>query len=504
MTRDLVHRIRSELGSRAALAVPAVSRYLAAATAAPLLETEQSSETLAARFRRDRRALLVHLIPLAERAAHGAVAPILSLLRRESLLDDAPPEDAFHAPDYQERIVHLALEECLVHAAAPPLLVSPVPEPGLERALAAITPVAVVFDYPLAITHELYPLATDLYVFTVTESASALPPLSLVGVHASWLNRRGEAGRAILFDPERDLFLEAPLTAASHPAAALLLALSSPAHAEIGIRLEEAGVPYLNSQALAATADDKWDCFCRWQAAGVNSPETCLLPATESVQEIRRTVKAFLARAVNAASVGWVIQPRHGTEGQGVALVAANAAAIGELLRAWEEIASSDDAILRPRVGLTGIAAPAGPLAFDLRLHICYDGSVYGAESGYLLVAGSPDQPITSVARGGRTRPYRLLDEVGLAKPDGFPTPWLPRYLEEAQALAIAATAALGPLGLAGIDLKFDWRSDGVQATVLDLNPRPAGLLHANLISGDEAGIAAGLWRRIRQLTAPA
>ncbi|MFA6108721.1 MAG: hypothetical protein WDA75_08130, partial [Candidatus Latescibacterota bacterium] len=226
MTRDLVHRIRSELGPRAAVAVPAVSRYLAAVAAASLQsEAERSGVSFAARFRRDRRAFLEHLVPLAERAACDAVAPILALLRRESLLDDAPPEDAFRAPEYQERIVHLALEQCLGHAAAPPLLVSPVPEPELARLLAGTTPIAVVFDAPLAITHELYPLATDLYVFAVDRPEGSLPPLALAGVLTSWLNQRAEAGRAILLDPERDLFLEAPLTGPSRPAAALLLAL---------------------------------------------------------------------------------------------------------------------------------------------------------------------------------------------------------------------------------------------------------------------------------------
>ncbi|MFA6110832.1 MAG: hypothetical protein WDA75_18890, partial [Candidatus Latescibacterota bacterium] len=323
------------------------------------------------------------------------------------------------------------------------------------------------------------------------------------GVHTSWLNQRAEAGRAILLDPERDLFLEAPLTGPSRPAAALLLALSSRAHEETGIRLEEAEVPYLNPRALAAVADDKWNCFRRWRAAGVSSPDTCLLPATDSAQTTRQTMAAFLARTQDDGPAGWVIQPRRGTEGMGVTLVPAGPAAIDELLRARKELASSDDAILRPRVGLAGIADPAGPLAFDLRLHTCFDGVSYGAESGYLLVAGSPDQPITSVARGGRTGPCRLLGDAGLIDPEGRPIPWLPGHLEQARSLAIAATAALGPVGLAGLDLKFDPRPEGLQATVLDLNPRPAGLLHANLLDRDEPGIAAGLWRRLQNLTTP-
>ena len=72
--------------------------------------------------------------------------------------------------------------------------------------------------------------------------------------------------------------------------------------------------------------------------------------------------------------------------------------------------------------------------------------------------------------------------------------------------IATAAAAAIGSLALCGIDVKFDWHQGALAPTVLDLNPRPAGLMHSDLLTTDgshrEAGIASGLWRHLRRLTA--
>ncbi|MBT6148015.1 MAG: hypothetical protein HOH74_21455 [Gemmatimonadetes bacterium] len=64
--------------------------------------------------------------------------------------------------------------------------------------------------------------------------------------------------------------------------------------------------------------------------------------------------------------------------------------------------------------------------------------------------------------------------------------------------MAARATQSLD-LDLAGVDLKFDVVEGRIQPVVLDVNPRPAGLLHADLIDTQplEPGVGATLWHRM-------
>ena len=327
-------------------------------------------------------------------------------------------------------------------------------------------------------------------------SEPSAAPFALVGVHNSWIDANGRAERAILFHPDLDLFLETPLSAPLSLDAGLLICQSPNSHRSLAARLAAAELPHANTRNLAATADDKWECYEIWERGEVPTPPTCLIERHHSPEEARQAVFAFIRRHAHHRH-GWVIQPRHGTEGTQVTWISAEKDAADALHQAWLTIAPADDAILRPRVGLLCLQGPDGPQPFDLRVHVAFDGTGYAAESGYLQVAPDPTAPISSMARGGQIRPFRHLEEaklVCLEDPD-IRLCWTPEISTSVRDLAVRAVQAVGPLGWAGVDVKLDYREGCLLPSVLDINPRPAGLLHANLFDSGEAGIGASLWR---------
>ena len=112
---------------------------------------------------------------------------------------------AYTLPDFTRRLCELALERTVVHAAAPPLLPAPVPDPATELPAGTDRAVAVLYDQPLAFTHELYPLWTDAYVQSLADPD--LSGLEVIGAHNSWLDEAARVQRAIRYDAANDLLL---------------------------------------------------------------------------------------------------------------------------------------------------------------------------------------------------------------------------------------------------------------------------------------------------------
>ena len=497
MPSERIQQLRAELGPGSAHPA-AVSRQLAVALADFLLPREPSPEALKEAFHRDRSGTIARLLRTAESWRTAHLGEQLAALDSAGLLPADLPLSAFAEETYVERIVHLALEHALINQAAPPLLISPIPDVEGTRDLAGNTPVAVLFDHPLAITHELYPLWTDAYVFSCSSPAGTAPPLQLVGVHNSWLDAKGRANRAILFHPDLDLFIETPLQAPLTLSSGLLLCQSPESHRSLSALLEKGAVPHVNPYAPAAIADDKWSCFERWQKAGVPTPPTCLLDRELVTDSACQIVRSFADRCLEEDKYGWVVQPRHGTEGARVTWIEQSPDSVDAVVDAWHAIAADDDAILRPRIGMIGLPSADGAHPFDLRLHVSFDGDDYSVESGYLQVAPAADEPISSMSRGGRIQSISQLGADRLVHlHDDRSIPWNPTDLERSISTAIRAVQAIGALDLAGVDIKIDCRKDILQPTVLDLNPRPAGLLHANLLAAGEAGIGPTIWHRL-------
>ena len=147
-----------------------------------------------------------------------------------------------------------------------------------------------------------------------------------------------------------------------------------------------------------------------------------------------------------------------------------------------------------------------GPRGFDLRLHTCRQAGRTSVESGYIICAQLQDEPVVAISRGARIERLAQLSVAGLRgvdeAGDEIELTWAPDLQARVYDMAVAAAAALD-LDLAGVDLKLDLVEQQVVPIVLDVNPRPAGLLHADLISTDppEPGIGGSLWRHLAGLS---
>lgn len=507
VSEERVRRVLGELDPRGLFAHAVAATCAAWCLADSILEEKDChKDDLGRQFKQDRKAALRQYQPAIEGRRREALHTVLAYLNaRANAKSSAIAQHHFGDDLYLERVVHLALERLFVHAAAPPLLVSPGPdERGISRVIdRKLT--AMLFDYPLAITHELYPLWTDAYVAAATQQQASAA--EVVGVHSSWLDASGRAQRLILFDAENDLFIETPLTRPIQLAHTFLLCQSRQTHREFSKRLSGNGVSHDNVYKRGAEfADDKWECYRRWRKNDVPTPPTVLLGRNAASAEIEEAIKEFCGQQGDSEA-GWVIQPRHGTEGESVSYVASEptAAAPRDLIAAWAEIAREDDAILRPRVGWVQLLDDDGgePRAFDFRVNVCFDGRCLHPESGYIMVSPDGRQAVASVACGGEIVSLSQLKTLCLAQVDARL-----RILQEIELkketisqvrhAATQAVEALGPLALAGVDVKLDVCEGKLVPCVLDANPRPAGLLHANLFEPDGTvpGIAPSLWNR--------
>ncbi|MBT7860567.1 MAG: hypothetical protein HN712_09660 [Gemmatimonadetes bacterium] len=475
-----------------------VSESLVEVAAADVRAQLSDPEDLSRQMREHRQSTIVRVADLATRSCSRRVDE----LQATALNRGTPPGQpslCFNPNDldssYIERLGHLTLERVLVNAAAPEIQLTPLPVellPATQRRMI----VAIIFDYPLAIGHELYPLWTDAFATGPIAGRS----IEVIGVHRSWLNDACQAIRTIIYDAASDVFHEGPQLSPATFDAAILLALGPVAHRDISQRLLNAGIPHINSYVAAAEiADDKWACFERWHEAGVNTPPTCLLEQATDRSTARVCVTEFMRRC-DRQDDGWFVQPRHGTEAGGVEYVPASDIVVEQILAAHARIAPTDDAILRPRVGRLRLLESEELRTFDLRLHTCRCDGRTRAESGYLICAQSADEPVVAVSRGAGILRLDRLEDSGLVSEDGRGETinWSTQARSEACDMAARATQVLD-LDLAGVDLKFDVMEGRIQPVVLDVNPRPAGLLHADLIDTQplEPGVGATLWHRM-------
>ena len=473
----------AELGPAADLELGALGHCVARAAACRLRDHAEESKQ---RDGRPRAEILAATLPQAKACCLAELHALCDLV--------TPQIKALLTNDiYLERLSHLALERLLVHQAAPPLLHFPYPDQTVECTERSGTVVAVLFDFPLAITHELFPLWTDAFSFAQETGT----PIEMVGTHISWLNGEMRATRSIAFDARLDAFLEIPCADPLQFHGAVLINQSAETHADLSRRLRDAGIPHANPSSLAALADDKWACYLRWKEAGIPTPETVLLPADSSAADVEERAMLLVAPEAgpDRPQLEWVVQPRRGTEGRGLFLIQCGEPALPNLLQAWREIAPYDDAILRPRMGNVEWRRDAeeGWRPFELRIHVTWDGAIYSAESGYIARSRFDEAPID-----GAFPPVGDLGELELTRAGAFPREQVNfgvHDLRKIRQVAVNAIQTLGRMPLAGVDLVLTY-GGGIQAIVLDVNPRPAGLMRSDLLADPAtAGIGHGLWR---------
>ena len=140
----------------------------------------------------------------------------------------------------------------------------------------------------------------------------------------------------------------------------------------------------------------------------------------------------------------------------------------------------------------------AGDASFatSIRINVCWDGVRGHAESAYLQVAGRSQPEISSVGRGGSiaTLSEGIVDKLGITKDE----------LTLVRCAASAAVAAIiqdmsqpEPVALFGVDVLLERNREGAFAWILEINARPAGLSHSDLLDTCEPGVSMVLFETL-------
>ncbi len=394
---------------------------------------------------------------------------------------------------WRSRLAQLAFERALGEPVSPELQVelAPLPPGELEPALAGELTHGVVCGELVGFTGELFPLVLDARCQAL--EAGHTPGIDVLGIHHEWLTDRGEARRAIFFDARRDALVEAPFLPALPLDGVQFLYLGAEReqerHEQLSAQLS--GCLQANPYPAARTADSKWETYRLLRAAGVPTPATVRIPAGASPEAVAAELSALPAEALGS---GIVVQPDLGTEGCGVAAfpAAGGGPAGGPALEHIRRLQRCGDVVVRSCIPGRRWRSQGRSYSADLRVNVAWDGERYRAESGYLQVAGDAAAFASSVGRGGR---IVKLSEGALAGME-LTRAEQEAALETACAAARALSAGAGDrLALVGIDLKLEGEPDRARAWVLDANPRPAGLSHAELFETGEPGVATGLWK---------
>lgn len=393
------------------------------------------------------------------------------------------------------RIAQLAWERVLGDPVAPELQLelAPLAPQDAAAALPGRFTHAVVCGELLGFAGELFPLILDARCHDL--EAGDGPGTDVLGIHHEWLTDSGQAARAIFFDHQREAFREASFSTPLplHGVHFLYLGAEHEQEKHEALSARLPGRVQANPYRAARNADRKWETYRLLRAAGVLTPATVRIPAGAPPDAVLAELGAL---AAEAPSPRIVVQPDRGTEGRGVAAFPApgHGPGGGAALEHIRRLQRSGDVVVRAAIAGRRWRGGGQSYAADLRVNVAWDGERYRAQSGYLQVAGDPGAFASSVGRGGR---IVKLSEGALAGLELGPAE-REAALETACAAARALAAGSAPedrLALVGLDLKLEGGPGQARAWVLDANPRPAGLSHAELFETWEPGVATCLWK---------
>jgi hexokinase len=411
-------------------------------------------------------------------------------------------------PAFVYRIAELAAEEILVPTVAPEVAVAAEPQPAAE-ALRGTAVSAVVFETPVGALAEIARL--------MGVHGPAVPGADpVIGVRADWLDAEGRATRALLWDAEAGVLREHTFTEPVRFTSAFVRNISGSGEQEryrrLARRLQAAEVVLVNPPASSAKADSKIAAYHAMRENGVETPETLFLPsgvsASEAVKQVRRV---FAGMSAQGGPVQLVVQPNNGTEGQGVAAFAEDPGQLNSSSPMIQHLvalaASGQPVIVRPLTGNT-YHTQDGQTG-----RVVYRATVARTADGGYRVAGvfgtvSADESVVSTARGAGGRIVTLSEgligdsvHVGADGEMVEPGSWTwdqDGFESTARNAAAAVNQGLGTLDqsdLLGIDLVLtvDPQTGAQTWSVLDINPRPAGLAFAQDWEG--RGISASVYQ---------
>jgi D-alanine-D-alanine ligase-like ATP-grasp enzyme len=394
------------------------------------------------------------------------------------------------------RLAQRAFERVRTERVAPPLkirLSAPLSHAEFPDALPGTVTHAVIVGELTGAIGEIFPLILDAYSHDLREFGAV--NVNLLAVHHSWLSEAGKAERAIYYNHSTRTLWETDLQVPLEFQSCQFLCLGrdeSRLHAQLATRL--GACLLVNAVRVSECCDDKYNTAMTLALAGVRSPKAALLRHDYSPRKIGEQLVA----AGLTASQLVVIQPNRGTEGFGVSPLTVNVNEPQSLALFSERVAQlahacSDDILVRERVEcLRWTVGQLGHVT-SIRINVCWDGPQYFAESAYLQVAGRSDNVVSSVACGGFVVPLSAgafeklnlsLEEIAL--------------VENAACEAVKAITASfvggSQVGLFGVDVLLERSAEGPVAWVLEINPRPAGLSHSELIRTGEPGVSQALF----------
>ena len=363
----------------------------------------------------------------------------------------------------------------------------------IEQPWTPSSPIDVLlFDSFSHVSHELWPLMVEGLQAALDRGFDG----EVLAAHTSWLDRGAQVRRAERYDAVADRLLEHGLVAAMFPRSAHLL--HGPVegetewHRAMSERLLARGVAVANPYDVSARADDKWRTYELLLAAGVPTPRTWLLSKGAGVAD----ADALLGSLDVARHRHVVLKPRYGTAGRGVAVVDARA---DRLLDAIPAAAASGDVIAQPFCNDLRVPDDEGrPVPAVLRFNVTLDGSSRRhVDSGYVHVGRAEDDMVVNVATSGRSTAvdFERLSVHGEVLPLAF--------VSSVVATVTKGVDAVDPgrlLRLVGVDVVVgDDGAGDLTGYVLDMNPRPAGLIRSRLIDVDtmqsgEVGVSRALW----------
>ncbi len=391
-----------------------------------------------------------------------------------------------HSAPFRRRLIELARDARMSEPLAPELCITTRAVSGqhLRQLLSGAHNHAVVCAAPTLFTHELYPLVVD--AFSADSAALGRAHFNVLGVHVDWIDDDNCARRAIFFDLDRQRFVEAPLETPLPIDSAHFLCMGSDEqalHRAWSARLQ---VPQVNPWDGAQLADDKAATTAAWNRCGLEVPATRFLSVDDGA-----SARAFIEQHARA-----VAKPNDASEGRDVAYVDST----GDWMAYAGERTSGAGALLQARRDgvffRDGQEGPVRTLALRINVGTCAGPR---ADSHYAQL-GAHDRAPASRGRGGRIASVATLRDRLFYRCDDA---WQPIELDcafwrETAERAERAAALFADLLLVGIDLVVDVAAGRPCAVLLEANPRPAGLCHAQRMGDGKAGVSETLWNGLR------
>ena len=410
-------------------------------------------------------------------------------------------------PAFVYRIAELAAEEILVPTIAPEVVID-ADARDVSAELRSGPVSAVVFETPIGALAETARLMGAHHPV----SPGSVP---VIAVRADWLDAEGRATRALMWDAEAGVLREQAFTEPLRFTSAFVRNISGTGEQEryrrLARKLQASGVVLVNPPASSAKADSKIAAYHAMRENGVETPETLFLPsgvsASEAVKQVRRVFGALSAQG----PAQLVVQPNNGTEGQGVAAFTED---LGQLKPSSPMIqhlvalaAAGEPVIVRPLTGNVYYSEDGrlGRIVYRATVARTADGS-YEVAGVFGTVSRGESEVNTARRAGGRVI---TLSEgmVGDSVHPGFdgemvePGSWTwdrEGFESTARNAASAINQGLGALDqsdLLGVDLVLtvDPQTGAQTWSVLDINPRPAGLAYAQNWIGQ--GISASAYQ---------